>query len=114
MAWLWNSMMPEVCGPHMFLTTTKDIWESVRQTYSKVKDVALIYEIKTRLSMTKQGTLMLIRAEEGRRIVMLDVPNIEGFAMMITNSKNPSDAINAAEMMKNEGKLTSKDDQFCN
>jgi len=35
--------MPEVYGPYMFLITTKDIWDAVRQTYFKVKDVALIY-----------------------------------------------------------------------
>jgi len=60
MSWFWNSMMPEVSGPYMFRTTAKDIWEVVRQTYSKVKDVALIYEIKTKLSVTKQGTMSVI------------------------------------------------------
>jgi hypothetical protein len=25
MSWLWNSIMPEVCGPYMFLVTAKDI-----------------------------------------------------------------------------------------
>jgi len=44
MSWLWNSMMSEVCGPYMF-TITKDIWEVMRHTYSKVKDVALIHKI---------------------------------------------------------------------
>ncbi|KAG6735946.1 hypothetical protein POTOM_061371 [Populus tomentosa] len=165
MSWLWNSIMPEVCGPYMFLVTAKDIWDAVRQTYSKVKDAALIYEIKSKLSMTKQGNTMVIeyyntmksfwleldyyqdfkmqcsddamilknyvkrerifeflaglniefdqirvqilgketlpslnevfsviRAEEGRRTVMLEVPNTEGSAMMITNSRNLSDA----------------------
>jgi hypothetical protein len=52
-SWLWNSIMPEVCGPYMFLVTAKDIWDAVRQTYFKVKDAALIYEIKTKLWMTK-------------------------------------------------------------
>jgi len=32
MSWLWNSIMPEVCGPCMFLVTAKDIWDAVRQT----------------------------------------------------------------------------------
>ncbi|XP_011046793.1 PREDICTED: uncharacterized protein LOC105141310 [Populus euphratica] len=143
----------------------QNIWDAVRQTYSKVKDVALIYEIKMKLSMTKQGNMMvieyyntmksfwleldyyqdfkmqcsddavilknyvererifeflaglniefdqmrvqilgkeslpslnevfsIIRAEEGRRTVMLEVPNTKGSAMMITNRKNLSDA----------------------
>ncbi|KAG6758943.1 hypothetical protein POTOM_035406 [Populus tomentosa] len=122
MSWLWNSMMLEVCGPYMFLTTIKDIWEVMRQTYSKVKDVALIYEIKIKLSMNKQvyddvckpkflernpslnEVFSLIRVEKERRIVMLDVPNTKGCTMMITNSKNPSDAMNIAKMVKTKGK----------
>jgi len=44
----------------MFLVTAKDIWDAVRQTYSKVKDAVLIYEIKMKLSMTKQGNMMVI------------------------------------------------------
>jgi hypothetical protein len=60
MSWLRNSIMPEVYGPYIFFVTAKDIWDAVRQTYSKVKDAALIYEIKTKLSMTKQGNMMVI------------------------------------------------------
>jgi hypothetical protein len=55
-----------------------------------------------------------IRAEEERRIMMFDVPNTKGSAMMITNSMNPSNAMNVAKMVKNEWKKISKDDQFCN
>jgi len=44
-------MMSKVCGPYMFLATTRDIWEVVRKTYSKVKDAVLIYEIKMKLSV---------------------------------------------------------------
>ena len=45
-----------------------------------------------------------IRDEKGRRTMMLDVLNIEWSAMMITNSRNLSDAMNGAEMVKTEGK----------
>ncbi|GMP84963.1 hypothetical protein CsSME_00038292 [Camellia sinensis var. sinensis] len=38
MSWLWNSMMPEVSDTCMFLTTSREIWEACRQTYSKVRD----------------------------------------------------------------------------
>ena len=40
----------------MFLTTAKDIWEAINLTYSKVHDVAQIYEIRTKVAATKQGT----------------------------------------------------------
>ncbi|XP_011015916.1 PREDICTED: uncharacterized protein LOC105119472 [Populus euphratica] len=144
MSWLWNSIMLEICGPYMFLVTAKDIWDAVRQTYSKVKDAALIYEIKMKLSMTKQGlniefdqmrvqilgkeslpslneVFSVIRAEEGRRTVMLEVLNTEGSAMMITNrknlsdvSRNQNDVMNGAEVVKTEGRKFFKDNQFCN
>lgn len=39
----------------MFFTTAKEIWEVVEKTYSKVGDAAQIYEIKTKISATKQG-----------------------------------------------------------
>ena len=40
--------------------TTKEIWESYRQTNSKVRDAAQIYEIKTKISSTKQGNHSVI------------------------------------------------------
>ncbi|KAJ9552519.1 hypothetical protein OSB04_016564 [Centaurea solstitialis] len=56
MSWLWDSMHPEVSGTCMFLTSAKEVWETVKQTYSKVKDAALVFEIKTKINSTKQGT----------------------------------------------------------
>ncbi|KAK0587035.1 hypothetical protein LWI29_016362 [Acer saccharum] len=47
--------MPEVSDTCMLLTTSKDIWETCRKTYSKVRDAAQIYEIKMKISATKQG-----------------------------------------------------------
>jgi len=38
---------------------------------------------------------------------MLDVPNTKGSPMMITNSMNPSNAMNVAKMVKNEWKKIS-------
>lgn len=39
----------------MFLGTTKEIWDTIKETYSKVCDAAQIYEIKMKISATKQG-----------------------------------------------------------
>ena len=44
----------------MFLFSAKDIWETVKCTYSKVQDALVIFEIKTKISGTKQGSLTLI------------------------------------------------------
>ena len=55
MSWLWNSMVPEISGTCMFFTTTKEIWDVVNETYSKVCDATQIFQIKTRISATRQG-----------------------------------------------------------
>ena len=47
----------------------------------------------------------LIKAEEGRIIVMFDVPNIEGDDI---NNRNLSDAMNGAEVVKTERKNSLK------
>ena len=57
MSWLWDFMQPKISGNCMFLSTTKDIWDTVKHTYSRVKDVALAYEIKTKIHSTKQRTM---------------------------------------------------------
>lgn len=48
-SWLWNSMTPEVSWTCMILITTKEIC----QTYLKIQDDVLIYEIRTKISSTK-------------------------------------------------------------
>ncbi|XP_059668825.1 uncharacterized protein LOC132313906 [Cornus florida] len=54
MSWLWNAMVPEISDTVMFLTTAQEIWEAIRQTYSKKNDAAQVYEIKVKLAATKQ------------------------------------------------------------
>ena len=56
MSWLWNSMNPEISDTCMFLSTAREIWEAIRQTYSKARDAAQVYEIKIKAGATKQGS----------------------------------------------------------
>lgn len=56
MAWLWNSMMPEISDTVMFMATAKDIWDAIQQTYSKAKDAAQVYEVKVKTIAAKQGS----------------------------------------------------------
>ena len=49
-------MQPKINETCMFLMIAKDIWEIIRQIYFKVRDATHIYEIKTKISVTKQGT----------------------------------------------------------
>ena len=39
----------------IFLPTIKEVWESIQQTYLKVKDAAQIYELNIKMTSTKQG-----------------------------------------------------------
>lgn len=54
MSWLWDSMDPAISDTCMFLKTAKEIWDSIRKTYSKARDAAQVYEIKVKTSATKQ------------------------------------------------------------
>jgi len=60
MAWLWNSMIPEISDTCMFLATTKDIWDAMQQTYSKPRDAAQVYEVKVKTMAAKQGNRIVI------------------------------------------------------
>ncbi|XP_034693588.1 uncharacterized protein LOC117920265 [Vitis riparia] len=55
MAWLWNSMIPEISDTCMFLATAKDIWDAIQQTYSKARDAAQVYKVKVKTVAAKQG-----------------------------------------------------------
>ena len=46
LSWLWNSMNPEISDTCKFLSIAKEIWDAVRQTYSKARDAAQVHEIK--------------------------------------------------------------------
>ena len=59
MSWLWNSMLSKINDTVMFLRTTKEIWDVVKLTYSKVHDAAQIYEIRTKVVATKQGSRLI-------------------------------------------------------
>ncbi|RVW61060.1 hypothetical protein CK203_045851 [Vitis vinifera] len=80
MSWLWNSMLLEVSGTCMFLTRAREIWETVRQTYSKMQDVALIYEIKTKIT-TKQGTLSITEYSNVMKGLWLELDYYQNFQM---------------------------------
>ena len=54
-AWLLNSMLPFIAKPYMFLTTTKEVWDSIRETYSNLENSSQIFELKTKLWQFKQG-----------------------------------------------------------
>ena len=55
MAWLLNSMEALIAKPNLFLPTAKDVWDSVRETYSDLENSSQIFELKSKLWNSKQG-----------------------------------------------------------
>ena len=74
-------MQPEISGTYMFLTTAKDIWEAVKQSYSKVQDAAQIYELKTKISSTKQGSLSVIEYYNLLKSLWLELDHYQNLKM---------------------------------
>ena len=54
-AWLINSMEPGIGKPFMFLPTTKEVWEAVRETYSNLENSSQIFGLKFKLWHARQG-----------------------------------------------------------
>ncbi|KAK3437210.1 hypothetical protein EUGRSUZ_C01993 [Eucalyptus grandis] len=64
MSWLWDSMDLAISDTCMFLKTAKEIWDSIRRTYSKARDAVQVYEIKVKTSATKQGSKTMKCADD--------------------------------------------------
>lgn len=54
-AWLINSMEPTLGKPFVFLPTTRDVQEAIRETYSDLENHSQLYEINIRMWQTQQG-----------------------------------------------------------
>ena len=48
-------MQLEISKNFMFLNTTREVWETVQQTYLQVMDASVIFDVKTKINGTKQG-----------------------------------------------------------
>lgn len=55
MAWLINSLEPEIGQVHFFLHTAKAIWDAVAATYSNRGNSAQVFALKTSLKDIRQG-----------------------------------------------------------
>ncbi|KAI4346246.1 hypothetical protein L6164_013314 [Bauhinia variegata] len=54
-SWLINAMAPEIKQSFMFLPSAHEIWEAVHDSYCDGKDMAKLFEIKTKIWEMKQG-----------------------------------------------------------
>jgi hypothetical protein len=55
MSWVSHSMQSEISWGYLFLHTTKEVWDAVAQTYSKVGNAALKYDFKCQIHGLTQG-----------------------------------------------------------
>jgi len=53
--WLLNSLEEKICGNVMFLTTTKDMWDTLQVMYDNEKNPSRVFEIYEHLIKLKQG-----------------------------------------------------------
>ena len=81
MSWLWNSVHSEISGTCMFLTTMKEIWEFVKQSYFNIQDAVEINEIKTKISSIEQGTLFIIEYYNILKTLWLELDYYQNFKM---------------------------------
>lgn len=74
-------MLLEISGTCIFLATARDSWETVRQTYSKVQDASQIYEIKTKIHLTKKGTMLVTKYYSITKGLWLELDYYQNFKM---------------------------------
>jgi len=55
MTWLLNSLKMKISGSVMFLTTAKEMWETLKVMYGNEKNPSRIFKIYERLFELKQG-----------------------------------------------------------
>lgn len=55
MSWLLHSMKPEISHTFMYLPTSKAIWDSMIQAYSRKGNKARMYDLRQKVSLFRQG-----------------------------------------------------------
>lgn len=83
MSWLLHSIQPEIGKTYMFLKTAKDIWEATAQTYSNVGMKAHIYELKTKIHNTKQGSFSVTEYYNTIKSLWLELDHYQRIEMVV-------------------------------
>ncbi|CAA7399929.1 unnamed protein product [Spirodela intermedia] len=53
--WFWGTMIPQIGRDFFFLSTVKDMWETVHTKFSQRNNEAHLYELETKSMSTIQG-----------------------------------------------------------
>ena len=59
LSWLLKSMEPEIDQTNMYLSTTKQLWDAMNETYSYLANSLQVYELKTKIGNTTKGNLFV-------------------------------------------------------
>nr|CAD1822861.1 unnamed protein product [Ananas comosus var. bracteatus] len=98
MSWLLNSMQPAIARGYLFFDTACKIWSAAAQTYSKVGNDALVYEIrKKKLHETKQGDMTIAQYFSELSSLWQELDYYQDF-----NAECPSDATKFQKLMEKE------------
>ncbi|XP_061354693.1 uncharacterized protein LOC133299272 [Gastrolobium bilobum] len=54
MAWLTNSMEPQIGQTYLFFDTAKEIWDAVQQNYSDLENTSQVFELRNKLRDFRQ------------------------------------------------------------
>ena len=75
-------MQLEVSENYMFLASAKEIWDIVKQTYSKVQNASVIFEIKTNISSTRHVSLIVTKYYNKMNGLWLELDHYQDIKMV--------------------------------
>ena len=86
MSWLLNSMLPKIGKPFLYLSSAKEVWDVVSQTYLKKGKTTRIYELKTMIHNTKQKDLTVTTSYNTLKILWQELDLCQHFEMESTTN----------------------------
>jgi len=97
MTWLLNSLEEKISGSVMFLTTAKEMWDTLKMMYENEKNPWRVLEIYERMFELKRGDKFvlefygelksLIDELKMHQLVVTDFTTLRGFPQGLTISK---------------------------
>ena len=77
-------MLPKIGKPFLYLSSAKEVWDAVSQTYSKKGNTTQIYELKTMIHNTKQKNLTITTYHNTLKILWQELDLHQHFEMEST------------------------------
>jgi len=95
--WLLNNLEEKIGGSVMFLTTAKEVWDTLKVMYGNEKNPSRVFEIYKRLFELKQGDISvpkfydelkgLIDELEMHQPIITDAATLRGYRQDLAVSK---------------------------